>query len=277
MNRATKIASSRIAAFPLYDFPQLRLETDAFWRAIAKRLQDAGVAKVPTRVIRSPDYDSVWRDPRLIIGQACGYPLVKQLNSQARVIATPIYLAEGCRGFRHSSFFIVNAEAAFRTLSDLRGRTCAINGFDSNTGMNLLRGAITPLAHGQAFFDSVVVTGSHLASVEAVASGGADLAAIDCVTFAHLQRFEPDLTARVRQIGRSLLTPAPPFITGRETDEANLSILRTALKGIAADPELGSVRAALLIGGFELIADADYEFALRVERDAAAAGYPELR
>ena len=267
----------RIAALPMYDFAQLRLETDAFWRAISTRLQDAGINEVPTALGRSPDYASAWRDPRLIIGQACGYPLFKNFTKRPRIVATPIYSAPGCKGPRHSSFFIVNAEASFGTLSDLRGCSCAINGPDSNTGMNLLRAAIAPLAQGHSFFGSVVITGSHSASVEAVASGVVDLASIDCVTFAHLQRFDSDLTARVRQIGQSLLTPAPPFITAWETDEKTLCLLRNILKGIAADPGLEFVRAALLIAGFELIGDADYKFSLRIAREAAWNGYPMLR
>jgi len=74
-----------------------------------------------------------------------------------------------------------------------------------------------------------------------------------------------------------LLTPAPPFITAWETDEKTLCVLRNVLKGIAADPVLEFVRAALLIGGFEIIGDADYEFSLRIAREAAVNGYPVLR
>jgi len=66
----------------MYDFAQLRLATDAFWRAISTRLQDAGIDS-PTALGRSPDYTSAWRDPRLIIGQACGYPLFKKFYEEA--------------------------------------------------------------------------------------------------------------------------------------------------------------------------------------------------
>ena len=65
-------------------------------------------------------------------------------------------------------------------------RRPALNAHDSNTGMNLFRAAIAPIAGGAPFFRAVVVTGSHEASVAAVAEGRADLAAIDCVSFALL-------------------------------------------------------------------------------------------
>jgi hypothetical protein len=49
------------------------------------------------------------------------------------------------------------------------------------------------------------------------------------------------------------------------------------LKDVAIDPALVSVRAALLIGGFEFLAVADYELALCIEQGPAAIGYTELR
>jgi fatty acid desaturase/ABC-type phosphate/phosphonate transport system substrate-binding protein len=217
-----------------------------------------------------------WCNPGLIMGQACGCPVMKQLINRARIVATPIYTSRGCETFRHSSLFIVNANAEFGTLSDLRGRVCAVNGFDSNTGMNLLRAAIAPLAESKPFFHSVVVTGSHLASVEMIANRGADVAAIDCVSLAHLQRFESTLTARVRQIGQSTLVPAPPFITTWKAEDRTLTVLRRALDDVTADPKLASVRTALTIGGFEYVAEADYEITLRIEQEAAAVGYPKL-
>ena len=43
-----------------------------------------------------------------------------------------------------------------------------MNGFASNTGMNLLRAAIAPLAERKPFFRSIVISGSHLASIKAI-------------------------------------------------------------------------------------------------------------
>ena len=64
--------------------------------------------------------------------------------------------------------------------------------------MNLLRAAIAPLSDGTPFFESVVLSGSHRRSVAMVVAGVADVAAIDCVTFAHLQRLYPHEVTGVR-------------------------------------------------------------------------------
>jgi ABC-type phosphate/phosphonate transport system substrate-binding protein len=267
--------SHAVAALPMYDLPQLKAATDAFWRAIAARLKDAGLA-APASLTRTSDYHATWRDPELLLGQACGYPLLKQLGNVLQIVATPIYGSPGCEGFEHCSFFIVNAKAKYRTLADLRGSVCALNGFDSNTGMNLLRAAIAPFAESGRFFRSIVVTGAHHKSLEAVAGGHADIAAIDCVSFAHFQRFEPEVTARVLKIGQSSRTPAPPFVTAQKTDSRDLRILREALHYVAIAPDLEGIRSALNLEGFAFETDADYERHLRIEKDAAALGYAEL-
>ncbi|MEW6436562.1 MAG: PhnD/SsuA/transferrin family substrate-binding protein [Pseudomonadota bacterium] len=275
-NKPVAASSHAVAALPMYDLPKLKAATDAFWRAIAERLKDAGLI-VPASLERTSDYHAIWRNPELLLGQACGYPLVKQFRTALQIVATPIYGSPGCQGFEHCSFFIVNAKAEYRTLADLRGRICALNGFDSNTGMNLLRATIAPFAESGRFFRSIIVTGAHYKSLEAVADGHADVAAIDCVSFAHFQRFEPDVTARVLKIGQSSRTPAPPFVTGKKTDSGILRILKEAFRTVAIAPDLEAVRSALNIEGFAFETDDDYERLLRIENDAAALGYAELR
>jgi len=256
--------------------PQLKPATDAFWRAIAERLKEAGLV-APASLTRTDDCHTMLRDPDLLLGQACGYPIVTQLKSTVQIVATPIYGSSGCEGFEHCSFFIVKAKAERQTLPDLRGSVCAVNGFDSNTGMNLLRAAIAPIAKGSRFFRSIIVTGAHYKSLEAVAGGHADVAAIDCVSFAHFQHFEPQVTMRVSKIGQSLRTAAPPYITAKKTDPGILRILRETLHEVAIALDLQSIRSALNIEGFAFETDTDYERLLLIEKDAAALGYSELR
>jgi ABC-type phosphate/phosphonate transport system substrate-binding protein len=266
-----------IAALPMYDLPQLQQATDAFWQAIAERLRHAGVTDVPLSLTRSNGYRAAWRHPQLLLGQTCGYPLLTRLKNTVQIVATPIYRSPGCEGIEHCSFFIVNAKARHRMLPDLRGSICAVNGFDSNTGMNLLRAAIAPIAQRRHFFSSVLVTGAHYESLKAVANGYADITAIDCISFEHFQRFEPELTKRVVVIGESPRTAAPPFITSKNTDAQTVDILKKVLKDVAIAPELDSIRTALNIDGFAFETETAYERLLLLEKSAIAFGYPKLR
>ena len=258
----------------MYDLPELRAATDALWAAVAARLRQRGVA-APDALTRGADLAALWTDDRLLLGQTCGYPLVTSLAGRVAVIATPCYLAEGCDGALYRSALVVRADDGAAHLADLRGRRCAVNQAESNSGMNVLRAAVAPLARVAArFFAETVTTGAHAASVVAVAEGAADVAAIDCVTWAHLQRFRPGPAGRLRVLAWTEATPGLPLITALATPDGTRRALAGALDDVAADPALAETRAALLLGGF---AHVDYGRIGEVERRAVALGYPVLQ
>lgn len=277
------MGADRTAALPMYDFPELREAHDTFWGALAERLVAAGLTDVPPHLTRSIGHFDVWRDPELLLAQGCEFPLAKYFSDRVRLVATPLYDAEGCTGNRYRSAIIVRADEPAVTLADLRGRRCAINEKDSNSGMNLLRAAVAPLAGGQQFFESVTVTGSHRASTEMVASGGADVAAIDCVSFAHFGRLYPDLVAGLRVLTWTASSPALPFITRRSAnggaascDEVTVQALRAALVAVCEDDKLAPVRGRLLLKGVDVHPVEGFGEVLQLESDAVRAGYPAI-
>ncbi len=136
--------------------------------------------------------------------------------------------------------------------------------------------AIAPFARGARFFDAVFVTGSHEASLEAVAAGRADLAAIDCVTFALLKRLRPALVQRVAVVAESPISPGLPFVASAHLPDSTVAAVKAALFGALADPDLGEARAALGLKGARLTTPGDYVRVLEIEREAEAAGYPRL-
>jgi ABC-type phosphate/phosphonate transport system substrate-binding protein len=147
---------------------------------------------------------------------------------------------------------------------------------DSNTGMNLLRAAIAPLAQGKRFFSNVIVSGSHRQSLRLIAAGSADIAAIDCVTLALLQRIEPQRMSLIRVLAWSPAAPGLPLITSARTDAPTLRALRLALDDIANDAALSAVRAELLLQAFESVPLAAYARVQSFETETAALGYPQL-
>jgi ABC-type phosphate/phosphonate transport system substrate-binding protein len=260
----------------MYDFPPLHAVTDAFWSAVAARLRAAGIDDVPSSLTRDMGHVDTWRDSRLLLGQACQYPLAKSWHEAVRLVAIPAYAAPGCEGSRYRSAIIVRALDPARRLEDLRGRRCAVNETDSNSGSNLLRAAIAPLADHGRFFSSVELTGGHLESASSVASGTTDVAAIDCVTYTHIGRLYPELTARLRILDWTPSSPGLPYVTARATDPITLAALRSALSEVQTDPAHAAVRAALLQSGLDFAVDEDYAEVRRLESDALARGYPAL-
>jgi ABC-type phosphate/phosphonate transport system substrate-binding protein len=259
----------------MYDFPWTAAANDALWAGVAERLRAAGVA-APIGLARSADLHELWRNPKLMFGQTCGYPYVTALRASVALIATPVYAFAGCRGALHRSFIVAGKQRGRRNLADFAGARAAVNAPDSNTGMNLFRATIAPIARGRAFFAQVTVTGSHAASLAAVSDGTADLAAIDCVSFALLRRGRPDLTQGVDVIARTPLSPAPPFIMSAGLGKVHLSAVRAALFATLADPALAGPRDALGLAGAAILGDADYQRVAEFERQAIAAGYPAL-
>lgn len=264
------------AAFSMYDLPELQAANDALWSAIAARLRARGFARAPERLTREVPPEVLWTHPDLVLAQTCGLPLVTRLEGQVQVVATPRYRARGCDGVDHRSAVVVRSGHPARSLDDLRRGRCVVNDLASNTGMNLLRAEIAPLAQGEAFFSSVAITGSHLASATAVARGDADVAAIDCVTFAHLQRWRPELAERLRVLTWTVRSPGLPLITGLTTRPDELERLREALAEAAADPALREVRDTLLLEGFSIAPAKHYRAVLRLADIARGLGYPHL-
>jgi ABC-type phosphate/phosphonate transport system substrate-binding protein len=260
----------------MYDLPWLGAANDALWAAIAGRLRARGVADVPQRLERARGLQDIWRHPRLLLAQTCGYPLVTELVGQVTLVATPCYAAAGCEGPDHCSLVVVREGSAVERVAELRGARLALNSRDSNTGMNLLRALVAPLAEGGRFFGEVVVTGTHLASLAAVAAGEADVAAIDCVTHALVARHEPGLLAGTRVLTRTASTPGLPLITRGHVPQDELAALREALAEVAADPALTNVRDSLLLAGFAFLPLKAYADVMALEQAAAERGYPVL-
>lgn len=268
--------SQPIASLGMYDHPGQRAANDRLWVAIRRRLVVHGTP-APIALDRSRPVEAIWRDPALLFGQACGYPLVSDPELALRVIGVPVYDAPDCAEGRHASYLIGRHDDSRTSLADYRSGQAAINGRSSNTGYNLFRAAVAPLAQGGRFFGSVVETGSHRGSLDAIRHGRADIAAIDTVTHAVLRRFEPSALAGLRIVGLTASSPTLPFVTARSTSIGTMAALRIALADVVADSDLADVCDALLLSDIVPGGAERFEPVRGIELAAITAGYPTLR
>ncbi|NTA13875.1 phosphate/phosphite/phosphonate ABC transporter substrate-binding protein [Agrobacterium tumefaciens] len=255
--------------------PPVKEATALFWAALGKRLRAGGV-DAPQTLDEKIRYDEAWLRPDLLFGQTCGYPYVRHLRGKVQLVATPVYNLPGCDGPLKCSFIIVNASSPVQSIEELRGARAAINEPGSNSGYNLFRAFVAPYAKGGRFFSSVEETGGHLASIDVVSRGEADIASIDCVTFGNTLRFDPQRVAGVRILAETVKGPGLPFITASTTPAMELVMLRRALAETIADPELAHICDTLSLRGISLLGDADYEVLAEFDRDAARHGYPVI-
>jgi ABC-type phosphate/phosphonate transport system substrate-binding protein len=237
--------STRIASLAMYDGGELSAANDVLWDAIARRLMGFGFRQVPPKLERDRALHDVWSSDRLLFGQTCGYPFAARFRGRLRLLGVPEYSLPGCTRSGHRSFVIVHAGSTVRSLNALRGTRAAINDVESMTGRHLLGDAIAASGGSPGFFASVEVSGSHAVSLERVAAGAADVAAIDCVSYAHLARAAPEIVAETRIIHRTRETPTLPFVVSTACGEVAASLVACALAEAVADPATADARRTL--------------------------------
>jgi ABC-type phosphate/phosphonate transport system substrate-binding protein len=272
--RGSYFMDAFVASLGMYDFPFIAEANGQLWTAIGGNLRAAGI-EAP-EALDGADPHVLWTNPGLIFGQTCGYPYVTQLKGDVVLLATPTYAFDGCEGAAHCSFVVTHARSAKRNLASFEGARGAINALDSNTGMNLFRDLLAPIARGRPFFTEVIRTGSHAASLAAIVEGTADIAAVDSVTYGLLRRGRPELLEDIAIIARTKSSPCLPFIMNAGLGESLRAAVRVALFAALRDSALVDARAALGLTGAALLDDSDYRIVTEIEHSALTLGYPAL-
>jgi ABC-type phosphate/phosphonate transport system substrate-binding protein len=262
------------ASLAMYDsVPPAQAANDSLWIGIRDRLRAAGFA-APDRLDRQISYHGIWLQPDLVLAQTCGYPYVRELKGKVRLVATPAYSYAGGRGTDRVSFVIVADASRAEGLESLRGSVVAINEPISNSGMNLLRAAIAPLARDGKFFSEVRFTGGHLPSIKAVHDGEADVASIDTVTWGMLAQHRPEMLEGVRILAETPSGPGLPLITRLAASDEEVDALRKAIADTISDPLQADALHALGLTGIEILGDDDYDRLDAHRREAERLNYP---
>ena len=205
------------AALPMYDRPENAAAHDALWGLIRDRLRAAGLL-APDALDRATHHMEGWARPDLVLGQICNLPFRAAFRDRVTAIAASDYGLPDTPPGHYHSLFIVRADDPAQAPQDCTSYRFAYNEALSQSGW----GAPSDWARANGLrLQPTLRTGAHVLSLRAVATGQADLAAIDAVTFRNLSRWDP-LAAAVRVIGRSHATPGMTFITAPGADPAPL-------------------------------------------------------
>jgi len=321
-----------VAALPMYDWPEIRAETDALWAGLRDRLRAAGIEAPETLARRNADLPAVpggirdaagvviapdpatlppdeldfaalWRHPRLLVSQTCWGPMETGLAPFVEVVGQPSYDGiEGGEGPHYSSAIVMRrgvdpglegrrsfappsvlpdisptrgeislhaglrhsataqdehrqgsqpisplvGEMSGRTeggavehglsspadgravlpLERLRGARFVYNNPDSMSGLIGITRDLEAAGEGFDIFAERVETGAHRASLRAVAEGRADVATIDCRSWALAGRYDADAVAALSVVGWTARRKGLPYITARATPPATVAVLR---------------------------------------------------
>ncbi len=248
------IVTSAIVCLPMYDWPEIRSDTQAFLSLLSESLAERGLEKPSILTCEGEPWD-VWRNPMLLLGQTCGLPLIVRLGGQVSLVGTPAYDIEGEAGSYHS-VFVVHVAAEAESLEQFKLRRYAYNGLLSQSGFAAFHSTFMNAGRRPGDWDEAICSGSHRESICAVASGRADIAAIDAVSFEIAKRYLPEAN-EVRVIARSEPTPGQPYVTGKEWAPRRASIAESVDEAIAALPS--AKRKALLLSGLTCTRIEDYQ------------------
>ncbi|MHA1528291.1 MAG: phosphate/phosphite/phosphonate ABC transporter substrate-binding protein [Alphaproteobacteria bacterium] len=267
----------RTASLPMYDLPEVRAATAAFWASLAGNLRRHGIADVPDKLIHDRPVGELWTDPGLLLSQCCGYDVLHGFDSLLLPIATPEYAAPGCLGGTYSSMVVVADDCPFDDAREMRGAVAVINGAESHSGMSALRHLVSSRHIDGQFFSGVKVSGSHIASLGMIRRRQADIAAIDCVTLALIQRHIDGAMRGVRILGATYRAPAPPYVVRASATADEIGKVRAAIVETFDDPSLADCRDTLLLKGVALATREDYWVLGAFQDHAGRLGYPVLQ
>ncbi|MGX5847019.1 phosphate/phosphite/phosphonate ABC transporter substrate-binding protein [Mesorhizobium sp. PL10] len=177
------------------------------------------------------DFHKIWLHPALLFAQTCWGPMELGLSSHVQVVGQPSYDAyEGGHGELYSSALVMRAGEgpqvrspadgkAVLPLDLIRGKRFTYNSLDSMSGIIALTRDLESAGESLDIFSSRSESGGHRGSIVTVAEGRADVAAIDCESWALAQRFEP-AARKVAVVGWTARRKGLPYITASTTPES---------------------------------------------------------
>jgi phosphonate transport system substrate-binding protein len=242
---------------------------EALFELLAGEIEAATGAPVElafeTRVSGPSPEDDPFATHRAHLAFVCApsYPALKEAGSPVVLLpAAPVFddpRADG-RPVYYSDVVVRSSRAAAR-FEDLAGSVWAYNDRRSRSGwLNMLArlGEIGHVGAPEAFFTGLVPAGSHLRSLELVAGGSADAAAIDSNTLRLVRRREPEKAARLRVLESWGPMPIQPVLASTALPEPLRERIAGALLRLAENPAARERLAEFEVRGFAPVEEATY-------------------
>lgn len=162
----------------------------------------------------------------------------------------------------YQSLVIVPAESDARRIEDLAGKRFAFTDEISFSGHLYLAGALRRKgADPERFFGETLYTHSHDRSVDAVAAGIIDGAAVSSVVYSHQIDRKPSVARRTRVLERSPSFGVMPVVVSTRIAPDERARIRSVLLSIHLDAEAAEAMVFLHIDRFEVPASDLYDSA----------------
>lgn len=204
-----------IATLPMYDRPETRAGLTRLWHLIRDGLATRGIA-APPELDHGADFMQAWGRDDLVLSQICNLPYRARFKDRLTVIGAADYGVAGVPAGYYRSLWMVRDDDPAQRVEECAGYRFAFNEALSHSGWGA---PVTDAKARGLTLTPHLQTGAHLASIAAVADGGADLAAVDAVTWKLFHRSDPT-TRCLRVVGHTYASPGMTFVTAKGPDPA---------------------------------------------------------
>jgi phosphonate transport system substrate-binding protein len=207
----------------------------------------------------------------------CGFPYVDKADStpgELELLAVPVPRGDRYQGRPiYFSDIVVRHESLFRSFDDLRGASWAYNEPRSHSGFNVVRAHLASRGQSGGFFSSVLESGAHSTSLELVASGKVDAAAIDSTVLEWHFAQRPNLGREIRVLETLGPSPIPPWVISRRLPETLRQKIRHLLVRMRREPFGRMLLARAGLERFVAADDRDYDPIRTMARAAAEVSF----
>lgn len=235
-----------IAAFPMYDRPEVAATWDRLWRLFREAYGDG-----PKNLTRDENLWDIWLSPDLLLSQTCGFPYRTRLKEKVFLIGAPDHGIPEAPAGHYCSDIVAHRRTLSTGLSKLNGATLAFNEPISQSGWAAVW---RHFKEHDLRIGSRRQTGSHQESARMVARGDADFASLDIISWKLMQRFD-DFADDLIAVDLTAPTPALPFITGCYQDVPPVHMaLHKAVQNLTQ-----TQREELLLQGLVTLPQSSYE------------------
>ncbi len=250
---------------------------ESAWRELLGHLAHAADVALTYLPYPAPQpLEALWSRPDLGAVFMCGYPLALKM-APVVPLAAPIPRAPWAQGRAvYRSDLIVRADAPYRTLEDTFGGHAGWTVSHSQSGFNAFRhellryrSATRPALYARMSGNLVTARGI----LDGVREGRLDVGPLDAYWHLLIARHAPELTAGIRVLTSTPLTPMPPFVIAASAAPALVQRLRAAFAGASQQPWFAALAEPLLLEGFETVSAASFAPLLEWDREAREAGY----
>ena len=213
----------------------------------------------PVKFIDKDKYSEInlmLKNRQVDVAFVCSQPYAigkKEFNLE--LLAVPV--VKGKKTYKAN--IIVHADSKIKIFGDLKGKTFAFTDPESFTGKTIPTYMLAQINEiPDKYFKNTVFTYAHDKSIELVAAKLIDGAAVDGLIWDHLNKTNPEITAKTRIIAESRSFGIPPVVVPPGLDKELKNKLKKIFLGMDKDEEGKKILENMMIDKFIEGDDMDY-------------------